>query len=157
MAIERYRPPAMMYSRPSRLMEETERLMEESFGGWPFRLMWRRMPAEEMGWAPSVEMYEKEDSFIVRAELPGVHKEDVEISVTGDILTIKGERKASEEVKGEQYHRCEVCYGPFSRSVSMPAAVDADKVEATYSNGILHLSLPKAREAMPTKIQIKAQ
>ncbi|RLC93455.1 MAG: Hsp20/alpha crystallin family protein [Chloroflexi bacterium] len=156
MVLERWRPPATMYWRPSRLLEETERLMEEAFGGWPFRTTWRRMPAEEMGWAPSVEMYEKEDAFIVRAELPGVNKDDVDISVTGDILTIKGERKAPQEVKSEEYHRCEVCYGPFSRSIPMPASVEAGKVEASYSNGILEIRLPKAKEAMPHRIQIRA-
>ena len=131
--------------------------MGEAFAGWPFRLMWRRLPAEEMGWVPSVEMYEKGESFIVRAELPGVNKDEIDISVTGDTLTIKGERKPSAEVKEEEYQCYEVCYGSFSRSISMPTAVDADKIEATYQDGILEIRVPKAKEAMPTKIQVKAR
>ena len=112
---------------------------------------------EEMAWAPSMDMYEKENSFIVRAELPSVKLEDVDISIMGDTLTIKGERKAPAEIKEEEYHRCEVCYGTFSRSITMPAAVDPDKIEATYEDGILEVRLPKAKESMPTKIQIKAK
>jgi len=156
MAMERWRLPTMMRWRPTRALEETERLMEETFGGLPFRHMWRRILGEEMGWAPSVEVYEREDGFIVRVEVPGVNKDDVDISMTGDTLTIRGERKAPEGVKEEQYHRCEVCYGPFSRSVSMPVAVDASKIEASYGNGVLEVHLPRAKEAMPTRIQIKA-
>ncbi len=86
--------------------EDMERFLSAE---WPFRMMWRRMPAEDVCWAPSVEMFEKDDHFIVRAELPGVKKEDVDISVTGNTLTIKGEHKASEEVSDEDYYRCELC------------------------------------------------
>jgi HSP20 family protein len=154
MVLERWRPPAL---RPSRTFDEMERLMDEFSAGWPFRLWWRRIPAEEIVWAPSLDMYEKEDSFIVRAELAGVKKEDIDISITGDTLTIKGERKASAEVKDEEYHRCEVCYGSFSRSITMPAAVDMSKIEATYVDGILEVRLPKAKEAVPAKIEIKAK
>ena len=154
MVLERWRPPAL---RPSRTFDEMERLMDEFLAGWPFRLRWRRIPAEEMAWAPSVEMYEKDENFIVRAELPGVKKEDIDISMTGDNLTIKGERKASTEVKEEEYHRCEVCYGSFARSINMPAAVDTDRIEATYADGILEVRLPKAKEAVPAKIEIKAK
>lgn len=110
-----------------------------------------------MAWAPSIDMYEKEDSFIVRVELPGVNKDDVDISMTGDILTIKGERKPPAEVNEEDYQCCEVCYGSFSRSITLSSAVDIDKIEASYGDGILELHLPKVKEAIPAKIQIKAK
>jgi len=154
MVVQRWRPPALRLWRPS---EEMERFMEEALAGWPFGMRWRRLPAEEMAWAPSMDMYEKEDSFIVRAELPSVKLDDIDISIIGDTLTIKGERKAPAEVKEEEYYRCEVCYGTFSRSITMPAAIDPDKIEATYTDGILEVRLPKAKEAVPTKIQIKAK
>ena len=154
MALQRWRPPALRLWRPS---EEMERFMEGAFAGWPYGMRWWRLPIEEMGWAPSVDMYEKEDSFIVRAELPSVKLDDVDISHDGDINIIKGERKVPAEVKEEEYHRCEVCYGSFSRSITMPAAVDPDKIEATYEDGILEIRLPKAKEAMSTKIQIQAK
>ena len=79
-------------------------------------------------------MYEKEDSFTVRVEVPGVKMEDIDISMTGDTFTIKGEQKAPAGVKEEEYQCCGVCYGSFTRSVTMPAAVDANKIEATYAN-----------------------
>ena len=157
MVLERWRPHAVRPWRSPRLMEDMDRFIEDALASWPFRATWRRLPSEEMAWAPAMEVYEKDDNFVVRAELPGIRKDEIDISMTGDTLTIKGERKASEEVKDEQYHRCEVCYGSFSRSVVMPAAVDADKIEASYENGILEVQVPKAKEAKPTKIQIKAK
>ena len=138
-------------------LEEMERLLESSFAGRPLQLMWRRVPGDGMAWAPSIDMYEKEDSFIVRAELPGVNKDDVDISMIGDTLTIKGERKPPAEVKEEDYQCCEVCYGNFSRSITLSSAVETDKIEASYENGILELNLPKVKEAIPAKIQIKAK
>ncbi len=86
-----------------------------------------------------------------------MNKDDVDISMTGDTLTIKGERKPPAEVKAEDYQCCEVCYGSFSRSITLPAAVDADKIEASYGDGILELNLPRVKEAIPAKIQIKAK
>ena len=120
-------------------------------------LIWWRVPREELGWMPSVEMYEKEDKFVVRTELPGMRKEEFDISVLGNTLTIKGERKAESEVKDEDYYRCELCYGKFSRSVALPAAVEAKKVEANYENGILEVTLPKAEEAKPKKVEVKVK
>lgn len=150
MAIERWR-------KPSSMIEETERLMDELMSDFPLTMRsWRRAPAAEMGWTPAVEVYEKGDSFMIRAELPGVSKEDIDVTITSDILRISGERKAPEDVEVEDYYRCEVCYGPFSRSVSLPTSVDASQAEARFENGILHIRLPKSKEAMPSKIEIKS-
>jgi len=102
-------------------------------------------------------MFEKEDAFIIRAELPGVKLEDVDISMTGDTLTVKGERKPPADVKEEEYECCEVCYGNFSRSITLPVTVEADKIQATMENGILEMRLPKVPEAKPTKITVKAK
>ena len=156
MVMERYRPRSM---RTWNLAEEMERMMEDPFfSDWPFlRMIWRKTPGEGMAWAPAVEMYEKDNNFVVKADLPGVKGEDVDISLVGETLTIKGERKASKEVKDENYYRCESHYGSFSRSIMLPAAVDAKKVEASYENGILEILVPKAKEAMPTKVEIKVK
>ena len=78
MAMERWRPPAVRPWRMSTMLDDMERLMNESFPGWPMRAMWRRLPDEEMGWAPSLEVYEKDDDFVVKAELPGVNKDDID-------------------------------------------------------------------------------
>jgi len=120
-------------------------------------LAWWRVPTEELGWMPALEIYEKEDKFVLRAEVPGMTKDDVDISVLGDTLTIKGERKTESEVKDEDYHRCEMCYGKFSRAVTLPSAVQAGKVAATYDNGILEITLPKAAEAKPKKVEVKVK
>ena len=146
MAIERWRPWDEI--------REMERRMDEMMRR---PLTWWRVPTEELAWVPAVEVYEQEDKFMVRAELPGMKKEDIDISVLGDTLTIRGERKAKSEVRAEDYHRCELSYGKFSRSVALPAAVQAGKVEASYENGILEIMLPKAEEAKPKKIEIKVK
>ncbi|MFQ6122532.1 MAG: Hsp20/alpha crystallin family protein [Dehalococcoidales bacterium] len=157
MAMERWRPRwSIRPWRPFRELEELERLLETPFAGWPFRV-WRRRPIEEISWTPALDMYEKEDSFTVRMELPGVKQEDVDISITGDTLTVRGEYKPPAEVKEEEYQYCEMCYGSFSRSITMPAAVDADKIEATFENGILEIHLPKAKAIKPAKIKIKGK
>jgi len=155
MAMERWRPWAPRFWRPFREMEEMERWLDEVFRRFT-PSVWRRLPAEEVTWMPVLEMYEKPDKFVVRVELPGIKREEIDIHIVGDTLTISGERKASMEVKDEEYQRCEFCYGKFSRSINLPAAINAAKVDATYENGILEISLPKAEEIKPKRIEIKA-
>lgn len=157
MTMERWRPRwAVTHWQPFRGFEEMERRFEDMFNRplWPSR--WRHMPAEAMVWAPAIEMFEKEDRYVVKAELPGMEEEDIDVSVTGDILTIKGERKAESEVKDEDYYCCESSYGSFSRSVALPSSVDADKIQANYEQGVLELNLPKMPEVKPKKIAVSA-
>ena len=84
-------------------------------------------------------------------------KEEIDVSVVGDTLTISGERKAETEVKDADYYRCELCYGKFSRPVGLPAAVDSAKVDASYENGILEITLPKVEAAKPKRITVKTK
>jgi HSP20 family protein len=154
--MDRWRPSALRARRPLRALDEVERYMDEVLSGWPFRT-WRRLPAEELSWAPPVEMYERDDKFVVRTELPGVKIDEIDISISGDVLTIKGERRVTQEVKEEEYHRAELAYGSFSRSITMPAEVDAKGIEATYEDGILEVNVPKAKGAKPSKIKIKTK
>ena len=111
----------------------------------------------EMGWAPAIEVFEKEDKFVVKAELPGMKEEDINVSIVGDTLTIKGERKAESEVKEEDYYCCERSYGSFSRSIAVPSNVDAKKIEASFEDGVLDISLPKVPEVKPKKIAVSAK
>ena len=153
MAIQKW-PPWDEVRDLERRMDE---MMRQPLALLRHPLGWFRAPTEELGWIPALELYEKNDRFIVRAELPGMKKEGINISVLGDTLTIKGERKAESEVKDEDYYRCELCYGRFSRSITLPAAVQPGKVEASYDNGILEIVLPKAAEAKQKKVEVKVK
>jgi len=102
-------------------------------------------------------VFEKEDKFVVKAELPGMKEEDIDISVVGDTLTIKGERKAESEVKEEDYYCCERSYGNFSRSIAVPPNVDAKNIEASFEDGVLEVNLPKVPEVKPKKIAVSAK
>jgi len=106
---------------------------------------------------PPVDMYQTEDEVIVKATIPGVKPEDLQISVAGDVLTIRGEVKQEEETKNKTYHLRERRYGTFSRSFPLPTAVVADKAHAEFENGILTLVLPKAEEVRPKTITVKAK
>ena len=134
-----------------------ERRFEDIFDQPSLPAVWRRIPTVEMGWAPAIEVFEKEDKFVVKAELSGMKEEDIDISVVGDTLTLKGERKAESEVKEEDYYCCERSYGSFSRSIAVPSNVDANKIEANYEDGVLEVSLPKAPEVKPKKIAVSAK
>ena len=158
MVLEKWRPSrGMVPWQPIRAMEEMERRCDEMFGRGFLPSMWRRFPLEERGWAPALDVFEKEDKFVVKAEIPGMKEEDIDVSVVGDMLTIKGEKKSETEVKEEDYYCCEHSYGSFSRSIALPSTVDATKIEAAYENGILEVSLPKAPEVKPKKIAISAK
>ena len=158
MVMERWRPGrGLIPWRPFRELEELERRLEETFGR-PFpAAMWRRLPLEERGWAPAIEVFEKEDKFVVKAELPGMEEKDIDVSVVGDTLTIKGEKKAESEVKEEDYYFCERSYGSFFRSIAVPSNVDTKKIEANYENGVLEVSLPKTPEVKPKKISVSVK
>ena len=151
----KWKPSTLRSLRDIRPIEAGERVMDEILANWPFRT-WRRLP-DEMSWSPPVEMYEKADRFVVRVELPGVKKDDIDISMTGDTLVVRGEREVPKQAKDEEYHRCEVCYGHFSRSINIPAAVDVDEIEATYEDGILDIGLPKTKDAKAAKVEIRAR
>jgi HSP20 family protein len=134
------------------LREAMDRLFEESF----VRPQADWSAPTEAG-ALAVDMYETDDAVVVRSAIPGIKPEDIDITVTGDTLTIKGETKFEEEVKEENYVRREIRYGSFARSLSVPTSVVADKAEAEFENGVLTLTLPKAEEVKPKAIQIKAK
>jgi len=134
------------------LRDAMDRLFEESIvrpRGWV-------APAE--GVAPlALDVFESGDDVTVHASIPGVKPEDIDISVTGDVLTIKGETKEEKEEKEGDYHLRERRYGVFQRSISLPTLVQADKASADFENGVLKLTLPKVEEVKPKSIKIKAK
>lgn len=104
---------------------------------------------------PPVDIVEHDNEFIVTAELPGVKKDEVKITVTNDILTISGEKHQETGKKDKNYHRLERSIGSFQRSFSLPASIRPDRIEAVFNDGILAITLPKAEEAKPKQIDIK--
>ena len=108
-------------------------------------------------WAPMLDVSETKDAMIVKAELPGVDAKEVGIELTGDLLTLKGEKEKTTEEKEERYHRVERTYGAFLRSVRLPMAVDGSKVTASFKNGVLVVTLPKTPAARGTTIPVKVE
>jgi HSP20 family protein len=108
-------------------------------------------------WTPQTDVTETKDSVSIKAELPGVEAKDVEVSVSGDMLTIKGEKKQEKEEKDEHRHMVERTYGAFSRMMRLPAPVAADKIKATFKNGVLTVTLPKTEEAKPKAIPVTVE
>ena len=106
---------------------------------------------------PAIDMYQTDNDVVVKASIPGIKAEEVQINITGDILTLKGEVKQEEERKDKAWHVREHRYGSFERSVALPTSVKSDKAEAVFENGILTITLPKADEAKPRTINIKAK
>ena len=133
------------------LKDEMDRLFEDFFGANFLAAPW-------MGeWIPALDISETQNQVVVRAEVPGINPKDIDISLSGDVLTLKGEKKAEREEKGKNYHLVERSYGSFSRSLRLPAAVDADKIEATYKDGILIIACPKKEKVKPKVIEVKAK
>ena len=108
-------------------------------------------------WAPEIDVSENSDEFVVKADIPGINEKDLSVTLSGDNLIIKGERKEEKEEKGKHFHRVERRYGSFQRSIPLPVAVDSDKIKAEYSNGVLEIHLPKTAEAKPKEIKISVK
>ena len=105
-------------------------------------------------WVPAVDIQESEDGYRLQAELPGLTKDDVQITLENNVLRLSGERKFEKDVKQESYHRIERSYGSFSRSFALPHQVSSDKVEAKFDNGVLSIHVPKAEQAKSRRISI---
>lgn len=131
--------------------KEIDKLWNRFLGETPFA----RTFTEE--WLPSVDISENKDSYIVKAELPGLDAKDVDVSLSGDLLTIKGERKKETEEKDENHYRSERYYGSFQRVFRLPSSVKSDKIEATFDKGVLKITLPKIEETKKKEIEIKVK
>ena len=129
------------------LRSDMDRLFSSLFGG---------LTEEREGfWAPIVDIEEDSDNITVKAEIPGMKREDIKVSVQGNRLTITGERKQESETKSKTFHRVERSYGKFSRMITLPADVEADKVKASYRDGILNINLPKPEAIKPKHIDVE--
>ena len=154
-AVEKVQPARMLSP-----FEEMERLFESSFPrgwlrphrwGWP---SWGELPAPFEGKTPSVDVIDRENEVVVKAELPGVDKKDLDISVTNNTVTIKGKTSHEEKEEKGDYYRCEISRGEYSRTLALPAEVDESKAKANFKDGILELTLPKKEKAKRRKIDV---
>jgi HSP20 family protein len=107
-------------------------------------------------WSPAIDVIEQADAIVVKAELPGMKPEDIDIEVDDNVLTIKGERRFEEKVEDGRYYRLERSYGQFSRSLGLPQGVKADEISASFENGVLEVRVPKAEEVKPRKITVSS-
>lgn len=159
---------ALTTQRPTEIMPralDMERWfdrMVEDFWRRPFPTLLRPerwWPAETgtMMRMPAVDVYEEKDNVVIKAEIPGLSKEDINVQVTGSTLMIKGEKKREEEVKEDDYYRCERSFGSFTRAVALPSDVKPDQVKASFKNGVLEVRLPKTEEAKKKAITVKIE
>ena len=111
--------------------------------------------ATATAWAPALDISERKDAYLVMVELPGVEPDDLQITMEEGLLTIQGERQFDQESSEQQFHRVERRYGAFRRSITLPAQVQAEQIEATFDNGVLEIVVPKAEEAKPKRIQVR--
>ena len=147
MAIVRWDPWTTLPS----LQDRINRIFEEAFPRGAAKDT-EFAPAD---WRPAVDTFEEGNNVVIKAELPGVKKEDITIDVKDNVLTLKGERSAETEVKEENYYRREHSYGKFFRAFTLPDAVDPNKIEASCKDGVLKISIPKTEAAKTKKIDIK--
>ena len=113
-----------------------------------------RQEVIEKTWAPRVDIYDTKDAFMIKAELPGIDKNDIKVDVDGRLLTLRGERKTETESKENAYYRHEMFCGSFERTFTLPEAVDPGLIKAEYKDGILHLEVPKPEERKPKQIEV---
>lgn len=151
MALIRFRPFAQDLSRDlTDIQTQMNRLFDNFVGQPPSSGMVERV------WAPAADMYETKNEVVIAAELPGLSEKDIHLSITGDLLTIRGERQWGGEVQDASHYRRERWFGKFERTFSLPMPVDSGQVKATYRDGVLTVKLPKAEEIKSKDIKIEA-
>lgn len=142
-------PSLALFHTPLSLMKEIDEMTGRFWESWP------EIAGTDI--VPKTEMYEEKGNLVIKTEMPGIKKEDVDISLEDDILTLKAERKEEEVTEETDYYAREVRYGQYRRSVWLPFRVDSDKIAATLEDGVLEVKLPKAEELKVKKIEVKSQ
>lgn len=140
------------FTELEKLHHDFDRLFDISFSP-----LSRRFISEENSWMPSMDVYESKDDLTVKMDVPGLSKEEISVSVEGDRLTVKGQKKEEKESKDGDRVFSERVYGSFQRTVTLPSDVDASKAKADYKNGVLELKLPKREDAKPKQIDINVK
>jgi HSP20 family protein len=143
--------------RPIRDLEDMRRRFDEDFVRPVMHAIWERVPEEAKSWSPAIDIYEKGDSLVIKTEIPGMKQEDIDVYVTEDTLTIKGERKPDAGIKDSDYHRSEIAYGGFYRSIDLPFGVDTQSIDAIYEDGILRINLKRTPGARPRRVTVQVK
>jgi len=133
----------------ARLQEEMDRMFDYPLG--------RRFPFVEPAFTPAIDLYREEDRLKAKVDLPGVEPKDIEVSVTGNVLTVRGSRKGDRTEKRDGYEYRERTFGEFERSIELPIPVDANKIEASFSHGVLDITLAVSEEVKPKQIEVKVK
>ncbi len=136
-----------------RAMDEMEETYEDVFGRPFFPVTYSREP-EVRAWSPATEIFDNVDSYIVRLEVPGVSKDDIEVTATENSVTVSGDRKTEQGIEGENFTLCERCYGPFMRTLTFETPIDPDRIRAWLENGILRLEVPIMPEAVGKQVRV---
>jgi HSP20 family protein len=131
-----------MFDRDLRLMRQMTRDIDRLFGDFGMRTPVFDRFTTDVAWIPELEVYERDGRFVVRADLPGMRKEDVKVNVQDNVLIIEGERKVEDELKKDGFHRTERSYGTFFRSLPLPEGVKLDKIDAIFKDGVLEIGMP---------------
>jgi HSP20 family protein len=140
---------------PFRELEDVSNRLNRVFGRSNLTQEAGKNALVEFDWAPSVDISESSEEFVIKAELPGVNKDDVKVGVEDGVVRIQGERKQEKEEKDKKFHRVERSYGSFLRTFSLPSNVDESRIQAQYKEGLLTVRLPKAANAKPKAIEVK--
>lgn len=153
MALIPWRPREMWWD-PFRDLEAIQNEMNKLFDSSLLRWGDRGVGLLEGAWSPAIDIYDSKDNIMVKADIPGMKKDEIHVSVHGDTLIIKGEKKQEKETKEKDFVRTERFYGSFNRAIRLPAEVDVSGVSASYKNGVLELVLPKKEESKPKQLKI---
>ena len=155
MANQKQKPEKSLSLKQPKTRRQTMPTITGDLFGQPFLPSWWGGAYNDQElWAPAINVSEKEDRFIAKVELPGVHEEDVNVVVVGDMLIVEGEKEAESEVKEKGYSYSETSYGSFSRSLAIPSIVDVEHISANFDKGVLEIDLPKSVEVKPKKVNV---
>ena len=135
-------------------LEDIRRDMDDVFGSFGLRFPRLRW-SERMIWRPRIDMFEKDDELVIRADLPGIERKDIKLHIADDVLTLEGERTLDEDVETENYFAHEMFYGSFLRRIPLPVGVKAEDISAKFKNGLLKIVIPKEEEITPKEIPVE--
>jgi HSP20 family protein len=154
MVLEKWRPMGgLMRRSPFESLErQMQDMLDRVFRGWPTA----RLDADYVGWVPPLDVVDRKKELLLRADLPGLDRKDIQLSIDNGVLTLQGARRRENEEKGEEFYAMERWAGAFTRSIALPQGVDPERVKASFKNGVLEIHIPKTKEAQGTKIDIKA-